>query len=58
MSALTEEILVGRRVESGRSPKELTKLRRQAERRVGRSIAPSKKELALYRDAGLEPPTS
>ncbi|MGI6797664.1 hypothetical protein [Gordonia sihwensis] len=58
MSALTEEVLVGRRVETTRSPQELTKLRRQAERRIGRSIAPSKKELALYRAEGLEPPTS
>jgi len=39
------------------SPQDVTAARRRAERVLGRRIAPWPREVAMYRDAGLEPPS-
>lgn len=41
-----------------KSPEEATAARRRAERTMGRRLPPFPIEIQMYRDAGLEPPTS
>ena len=56
-SALLDSALRGRVIEP-KSPQEMTESRHAAERTIGRKIPPFPREIQMYRDAGLEPPTS
>lgn len=58
MSSALEDSGIRFELVTDQSPQDVTESRRAAERTIGRKILPFPREVQMYRDAGLEPPTA